>query len=219
VSAVPDANDGLRLARANIRDVTKWLVTAFASLAAVIVGTGPLTSLGSLAPGMRLYLAIGAGLAGLTALILAIVLAVRLLVPKPFFLQDLVDDEALKSFIDGHANDLLPPKTPTVDELATERQRAALTAAGQDPDDAERPVTEEYRAEARKFLKDSQPYVSRAVDLAYFESQRRQFIALRGHLLLLTVCAVLGFGAFVWAATPPKVQECATPGNGLLRIL
>jgi hypothetical protein len=94
---------------ANLRDTVKWLVAAFAGLAAVALGSSPLTGLGSLPLGWRLYLAIAGGITGLFFVFAAIYKALRVLAAEPFFLAEVKRSADLRSYLDEHAEDLLPP--------------------------------------------------------------------------------------------------------------
>ena len=118
------ASDPFAAARANIRETVKWLVTAFAAMTAAVVGTSPLTGLGSLPFGERLYLAVGAGFIGLLIAAWVIAKALRLLVTPPFFLGDIVADAALREFVDTHAYDLMPSQYPTVGQVVAARKDA-----------------------------------------------------------------------------------------------
>ena len=53
--------DPYATAKANLRDTVKWLAAALASVAAIAIGSSPLTSLGSLQPtDARFQLAVAA---------------------------------------------------------------------------------------------------------------------------------------------------------------
>lgn len=189
------ASDPFASARTNIRETVKWLVAAFAAMAAAIVGTSPLTGLGSLPPGERLYVAVGAGVIGLLIAAWVIARALRLLVTPPFFLGDIAADEALRQFIEAHAYDLMPPQYPTIAQIV-----AARTAAL----DVLRGTVAGNRDDARAALRALSPWTDRLMSLGYLEQLRRR---LDGSLLSMATAAfaaVLAFGIFAWAANPPK---------------
>lgn len=189
--------DQLASARANLRDTIKWLITALAALAAAVLGSSPLTAFGTLAPGWRLYLAVGSGFIGLMLLLAAIYIAFRLLVWKPFFVAEIAADQKLSQFIGQHAADLLPAEIPKLDEFlrARDEARATLQATATD---AKNPL----RAKAAEFIKLSDPYVEQLISLAYFERLRTDLIAKSRILFGLIICAVIALGTFAWAANP-----------------
>jgi len=190
-------NDPFAAARSNLRDTIKWLIAALAGLAAAFLGASPLTAFGSLAPGWRLYMAVGAGFLGLVFVFIAIFLAFRLLVVRPFFLSDLAVNKTLSAFIQGHASDLLPPRSQRFDGFLEER--ASAMAILQNP--SYKPGDED-RVKALDFVTQTDPYVSRIVSLAYYESLRESLMATAWLLIILGICAVVALGTFAWAANP-----------------
>jgi hypothetical protein len=197
VADLPPENDPFAAARTNLRDTIKWLIAAFAALAVAVLGSSPLTGFGTLAPGWRLYLAIGAGFVGLSLVFVAIYIAFRLLVWRPFFLSDLAADSDLFSFIEEHSADLLPPELPRFAEFlqARDKARAFLQQTSREPDAPN-------RAKAKQFITDSDLFANRLLSLAYFEHLRRQLMKFGWVLFALALAAVVALGIFAWAANP-----------------
>jgi hypothetical protein len=194
---LPLGSDPFAAARTNLRDTIKWLITAFAALAAAVLGSSPLTGFGTLAPGWRLYLAIGAGFIGLTLVFVAIYIAFRLLVWSPFFLSGLAADSDLLNFIEEHSADLLPPELPRFANFLQERDKARvfLQQTAHEPDAPN-------RARAKQFMVDSDLVANRLLSLAYFEHLRRRLIKFGWVLFALALAAVVALGVFAWAANP-----------------
>jgi hypothetical protein len=184
-------------ARSNLRDTVKWLITALAGLAAIVLGGSPLTEFGTLSPGWRLYLAIGTGSLGLLFVFIAIFLAFRLLVWEPFFLSDLAKHEELSKLLEEHASDLLPSEYQKVDDFLKARNaaRAVLMKAGSD-------TSAEKRTNAEQFIDQSDPYVDKLLSLAHFEYLRRRLVRSAWMFFTLAICTVVALGAFAWAANP-----------------
>jgi hypothetical protein len=199
------SSDPFAAARGNLRDTIKWLIAALAGLAAAVLGGSPLTSFGTLSPGWRFYLAVDTGLIGLTLIFIAIYVAFQLLVWKPFFLSDLVSDKELSQFIEQHATDLLPAEIPHLGDFLKARTNArnVLQNTAQTPDDP-------TRADASRFISESDPYVERLLSLAYFEYLRLSLLRSGRVLFALALGAVVFLGAFAWAANPAgKANESA----------
>jgi hypothetical protein len=199
------ASDPFAAAQANIRETVKWLVTAFAAMTAAVVGTSPLTGLGSLPFGERLYLAVGAGFIGLLIAAWVIAKALRLLVTPPFFLGDIVADAALREFVDTHAYDLMPSQYPTV---------AQVVAARKDALDILRGMVAGNADDARVTLRKLSPWTDRLMSIGYLEHLRRRLDGSLWSMAVAAFAAVLFFGIFAWAANPPKAgdptRDCAT---------
>src|SRR5271155_27768 len=158
--------DPFGAARANLRDTVKWLVAAFAALAAATLGSSPLTGLGSLSPGWRLYLATASGMAGLLFVISAIYTALKVLAAKPFYLAEVRQNKNLCQYIGEHAADLLPPEFLTFDDFLHYRDRAVDTLRKLENPDSP------ARIEAEKAHSALKPYVDRVLGLAYFVTLR-----------------------------------------------
>jgi hypothetical protein len=187
-------------ARANLRDTVKWLVAALAALAATALGTSPLTGLGSLLGG-RLNGAIAAGLVGLMCVFAVVYIAFGLLSPAPFFLNDVLGDKALMTFIEAHAADLLPPEFDTVVSLLDERGKALEvlrnTASLSEVHNADRIVAQQVVAAIG-------PFTDQILDLAYYQRLRRNLKKTGPFILVLAFIGSIAFGTFAWAVNPAK---------------
>ena len=204
-------------ARTNIRDTVKWLIAAYAGMAAAIVGGSPLTGLGTPMPDWRLGLAVASAVVGLLLVGRGIAVAIRILVTPTFFLGDIADDKNKKllEVINAHADDLLPPGYKDFADFAGERRKAtaALRDASavnlRDTDD-DRKKKEATRANAQASLESNGIWADRLTSFAYFETLRRQFEGAASQLFVAAFAAALAFAVFAWAANPGK--DDAKPG-------
>ncbi len=80
-----------RAAIQQLRETSKWIVAAAAGMAALALGSSPLTGLGSLRPGIRLWLAIIAGVLGLLGVATVVSFAVRVLIGRTLIISDVVN--------------------------------------------------------------------------------------------------------------------------------
>lgn len=126
------AKDPFADAKANLRDTVKWLATTFAALAAVVVGSAPLSGLGALErPSCQFIFAVLALLVGFFCICRALYVTLHILRPEPVYRSDLLaksspsqpTEEAreladLCNEIDAHARDLLPRNYPSLASLA-----------------------------------------------------------------------------------------------------
>ena len=182
-------------ARANIRETLKWLITSFAAIVAVIVGTSPLTGLGSMTPDWRLYLAAGSGLFGLVMIGIIVARALSILVSEAFFLSALGEDARLAASIEKRAIELLPPPYAAVADYATARTEQLQIFRGAKAGD---------KVKAEQFLRDNDPYDRDLISFAYFEKLRLELDRLIPVLMVLALLATVSFVVFAWAANPPK---------------
>ena len=208
--------DAFAAARQNILETTKWLVGALAAIVAAALGGSTFSNLGSLDWGWRLTVAIAGGFGGLAFVLGGLFLALRLLVRKPFFLEQLLQDADRVSDIENHAKDLLPPEERVFTTFVKDRSDALDYINKHANDD---PATNTALADNREFAQSVQPYVDRVVSYAHFETMRAAFDAQSRLIVLCTLCAVTCFGVFAWAANPEKAKAtpaavrvtCATP--------
>lgn len=218
-AAVP--RDPHAAARANIRDTVKWLIAAFAGMAAAIVGGSPLTGLGTPMPDWRLGLAAISGVIGLLLVGRGIAVAIRILVTPPFFLADIADNKELLAVINAHADDLLPPEYKDFTGFAAERRKAIAalrSTAIADPRNTEddRKRKSAIRANAQASLDSNGIWADRLISFAYFETLRRQFKGAARQLFVVAFAAALAFALFAWAANPGK--DDAKPGPATVII-
>jgi hypothetical protein len=220
---VPDTanEDTYAAARANIRDTIKWLITAFAGLAAVIVGTTPLTGFGSLEGG-SLALAAVSGTFGIGCALYAIHIALNILVTPTFFLSDIQADAKLTLLIDDHYKDLLPTGIKTLKQFMEDKDsieaklidlRKAERAAAGDEDALKKLKTkiEVQQASLNVML----AVRGRLLGLAHFERLRRDFDRSRHSLFVLAVGSVLFLTVFSWITIHAKAPAM----NGPVRVI
>ena len=94
-------------ARNNLRETLKWLIAAFAGMASLLIGTSPLTGLGSLSFGWRFYLAIGGAFAGLFLVGIIVAMAWRILVSETLFLLDIEKYPRIVSIVNARSDEFL----------------------------------------------------------------------------------------------------------------
>lgn len=128
-----DAQDPFADAKSNLRDTVKWLAATFAALAAVVVGTSPLSGLGALEiDSGRFWIATLALLLGFGFICCALFVTLRILRPEVIYRSDLLralpqeptdfNDRELahiQGIIDHHAADVLPHGYETRADVAT----------------------------------------------------------------------------------------------------
>lgn len=227
--------DPYAAARANIRDSVKWLVAAFASMAAALVAGMPLAGIGALEPvSGRFVLAAGALLTAAGAIGYGLVVALRLLRSEGLFLSDLeeqADAEIgrasgperaemiwLRNLIETRARDVLPSNYPSLGALrvaikqAEEYLKRALE--GHDANEVdEGKVTLAALTSAR----------TRLLWFALYQRAEKRLADSVPKLLLLGVVALSALLAFVWAANPPTRDDrpivASIAFDGPLRVI
>jgi outer membrane protein OmpA-like peptidoglycan-associated protein len=155
-----DGKDPFADAKANLRDTVKWLAATFAALAAVVIGTSPLSGLGELEIcSAQFLIASVALLVGFGCICCALYVTLRILRPEAIYRSDLLrplpekagdpNDRELadiRHIIDEHATDILPYGYGALAELAA----ATATTKGQLDELYLRPKSYETTAEIRK---------------------------------------------------------------------
>jgi hypothetical protein len=214
--------DPLAAARANIRDTVKWLIAAFAGMAAAIVGGSPLTGLGTPMPDWRIVLAVASGVIGLLLVAQGITVALRILVTPPFFMSDITDDADLLGVINAHVDDLLPPPFTDFGAFVAKRSEARavvrrVSAIDPADTDADKKRKEGERLNAQTFLDNSGLWADRLISFAYFEKLRRQLQGAATQLFEVAFLAALAFSVFAWAANPGKDDAKPGPATPITR--
>ncbi|HZQ00881.1 MAG TPA: hypothetical protein VFB13_15175 [Reyranella sp.] len=184
-------------ARNNIRETMKWMATAFAAVAAAIVGSSPLTGLGTPMPEWRLELAIGSGLLGLLLLGVGIRIALSVLVTPPLFLREVPKDAKLLKLINDNAEDFLPP--PYIDLAAFVQARERGTKDVRE-NNSNAPTS-------LAFLKTSGRWVGPILGYAYLELLRRRLEVATRWLFIVGFFAAVSLAVFAWAANPGGKRE------------
>lgn len=208
-------NDPYASAKDNLRDTVKWLATTLAALLAALLAGTSIKGITTLTP-EALWWALPAGAIGVIAILTAVIVLLGLLLGTGFFLNQLETDIETKKRLQGHAIDILPPQFGTLDEFMAQR-REAIDDIRNNRDNPDSP---EYK-EAVKFFTSAQNATDRIVNLAHLEILRRNFRRDAWILILCTVVAVAGMGAFsVLTATSKGAAEhgdgaiiAFSPGN------
>jgi len=194
------------LATGLIRDAAKWLIGAFAAIAALLLTGVQLSSVGqlSLDEGRLIAAIAGFGL-GLGATLYVIVQNVRVLLPQTTTVSGLEADEDLAKYFADNP-ELLPGPGETVAAFA-ERYRdagsayeAALTADEQGSSDA----TKEALKKAKARLAKTEREVREVLAVANWKSTEGLFVDVRRKVIAAAVLAAVGIGLFAWAANPPE---------------
>jgi hypothetical protein len=186
-AAIQKAND-------QIRTTAKWLVTSFAAIGAILLGTIQLSSVGKLTnetPGSRVVAAIvGAGLA-VTGVIVALWFTSAVLIP--FFNSFRLADEHpdVTDRVLGGDHEVLGYGYDTLKE----KVRAAEIAVDQ-ATDAQLPAAEAALAELRKNKRI-------ALTLVGSEVLSDRFSTARMAIIWGVVLAASGLGLFAWGSSPP----------------
>jgi outer membrane protein OmpA-like peptidoglycan-associated protein len=238
-------------AATTLRDTVKWLAAAFAATAALIIGSSPLTGLGKLALfSGRWLLAIALLLAGFVLICLALWRALRILKPDVLYRSSLLgthdrllDKDEIKELtnlrkdIDAHGADLLPPKYPTLKQLADnlaliERQLSELRAT---PSSVADPVLRAKSIEdGMKARAGNWAAIAKVLPLAQYLRLHRRFDQEQRWMALLSVLALVSLLGFAVASTVPDKKEdpvdhpitihnhcgntCGTPAPDLPRL-
>ena len=198
MSDTPPATDEFAAAKANLRDTVKWLVTVLAALAAAIVGTAPLGGLASLA-GWRLWVAGGAGLAGFSAILIAVGVLRDILLTARLASAQVRADADLVAWLNEHAADLLPVQCATLDAFFKARDDLVATLRRLRDDQG----SEAYRG-AEKAYRVADVAAGRILGLASFERLRRRIARRLPWLFALAVAAFLGLAVFTGLASAKK---------------
>lgn len=217
-----DSNQGdpFGNAKGNLRETIKWLVTAFAALAAAIVAGASLTGLHAL-EGRPLAIASLGGLLAISCILFATGLTLRLLTSEAFHFGQLEADQDLKARLDQHAIDLLPPEIESIDELITLR-RNAITEIRNSKND---PQGEKYKS-ASKFYQSIDQSLLRITSFAHFIVLCRRLERKLPILFVLAIGAFIGLALFATFATSadkdtrPRERLLAQfdPGKGWIEI-
>jgi hypothetical protein len=208
--------------RANIRETIKWMVAAFAGLAAVLVGTAPLSNIGELT-GTALILASACAIVGFACVLAAIDIALKILVTPLIFLSDISADKSLSDVIDSHRDDVLPPGIATIakfveNRLKTQNKLLALLSAKAEPHETEeaRKAKQAEIARVQASFDATNAVSARLLGLAHYEQLRRDFDKSRKSLFLVAVAAFVALSTFGWITTHARPDAPAKPLHVIL---
>jgi hypothetical protein len=192
------SGDQWNAATDNIRETTKWLITAFAAPVAIIVGTSPLTNFGTLRGPLLLIAVVAAGI-GVAVVLYAIKLASDILVMKTFFLSDIESNVDLIALVDSHANILLPSGIQNFAEFLVERNSNIEELSTETDEKKLKELEADYAVYQRATF--------RIVGLCNREQTRSQFEKMRGSLMRMAFFGVIAFGTFSWTTSVPDASE------------
>lgn len=196
----------------NIHETTKWLITAFAAPAAIIVGTSPLIKFGTLVWYLQIAAA-ASGLVGIVVVLYAIKLASDILVMPPIYLSDVEKDAKLRELVDAHGQEILTGNTVTFDTFNAKRIEAIQNLSS---------ATEADREKFQRRHEIYQRAAFRVLGLCNRERTRASFEATRTEFLKLAMVGVVAFGAFSWLTSLSHSEQgsdlhvsCAVPASGV----
>jgi hypothetical protein len=213
--AAPSApSDEFAAQKASTRDTAKWMATAYAVVAAVVIAGTPFSGLGAL-DNEHLATTVIAGGISVICILVAINSILGILIGGYAFAGSL--DETAKKFIDDHATDILPIQFESLEDFLANRKATRseavklwqrLTRPQQPPLDVETRQT----LEARYLIYldrsgEDERNVARIVSLAHLFLLRNELSKIRRRLVLLTAVSVISLVVAVWAATSVKKAE------------
>jgi hypothetical protein len=179
-----------------LRDVTKWLITAFAGAGAVLVGTAPLAGIGKVSGAGRIAAVVIGGLVALGSILWTIYQASRVLTPEYTTFQELeglaplrqlVEEEERDAFLGRWGNTLADFKARRDDEWAALYGLLEL----QPTTDTDRQALQPAPAEQQREIAELEAYARQLLATGtYFEVLER-FKQARTHMLYGALVATL----------------------------
>jgi hypothetical protein len=195
-----------------VREAAKWLIGAFAAIAALLLAGTQVSSVGQLTwaeDSDRLILA-GVGLAlGLGAALAAILQNVRMLLPKAMTVDRLVSDRELAAYFNANP-ELLPGVASNVTQFVGDfRSRSAAydtAVAVQEASPSE--MNKKRLEEAKQRLAAAERDMRDVLALANWKATEGLFNSdIRWKMCLAAALAAIGIGLFAWAANPPEEEK------------
>ncbi|WOX22729.1 pentapeptide repeat-containing protein [Streptomyces solicathayae] len=194
----------LNKANDKIREAAKWMIASSAAVGAALLAGSQLSNIGKLEWSWRLGVAIGGAVVGLAAVVAAIWLAVRLLVPVVVTIDQLAREwehptdsvKAAVEFFNATPSQLGIWDTPQslMDDLA--QTEARRDAAAKKRKRAEVRQEEDRIGQIEVWIESIQQVAQNRVLEARFKGTLKL-------LLLATSLAAVGIVAFAWASNPP----------------
>ncbi len=216
----PPAPDQYTNAISQFRGASKWLLSAFAAVGAVLISGVQITGLGSLS-GHRLTMAVVGLAIGLLGVAIAIAAAVRVLTPQAVVPEELPNKwkyRPLQNYVKRYPSTLLRNKASGLSDLvqksgeAQEKEREAYLAAKQlAPSDAGYEAAVAAYETATTLRKDLSVRVSSLQGLGLLLVVRRRFLT--GVVVMLIGASLAAAGAVMlayWANPPRSSQPEAT---------
>ncbi len=202
-----------------IRDVAKWLIGAFAAVAAIMVAGSQLSSIGTLEVGWRLLVAVIGGVAALSGAAWAIWLLTDVLLPEETTVANVLAEATdckspLARTIAANPHLLLGyPDVAALDtaykNARAEQARAQDLVNASPNDQAALQQVDQAAGKAERLFARLRQLTTRAA----FYRQQQEFKDSRTQLYLAALLAAIGLGTFAWAANPPedKKEDTAAP--------
>ena len=212
-----------------LREVTKWLITAFAAAGAVLVGTAPLAGIGQVADRGHLAAVVLGGVLALGSIVWTIFQAAKVLTPEYTTLDDIetvADLEPFRELIDSDRRSFLGPWHDQAEPFS--RQREDEWTALDDADrmlaelpanSPERAALEQARDDQRGWVELLEQYAGRLMAMGPYFQVLARFKVARTRMLWGALAAALGIGLFAWgvdaksasATTSSAAATAATP--------
>ncbi|GGP00763.1 hypothetical protein GCM10012280_70230 [Wenjunlia tyrosinilytica] len=199
-----------------LRSTAKWLLAAFAAIAAALAAGLQLTGLGELAAGSwRLWASLASIPVTLGSLGYMATSATAVLSQDWVTLAAFTDDhhdaifngrrserdfKRLERKIEANRHELYAHVAPTISELHTGLQDAVRLAHDSAAPEAQRRKAQAQASELRAAARD-------VVQCANYFWTRELFLRMRKHLAWASVAAILGLTVFAYAANPPKPDK------------
>lgn len=219
----------VRMTPANqVRQVAKWVIAAFAAVGATLAAGVPLSNLGAVS-GLRLALAVIAGVIALAGIVVAVTFVSKTLDPKEATTQDLRESSALRERLreeptfyggfDYSSPDALLDRYERAFRAYRDAQAADWksrlsasivqdTQSSQDPSrGADRPRSEIVLQVRREEYQALEAVVQFWRSVAIYEETKRTYSNARLPLIAGAIAAFLGLIGFAYAANPPKHES------------
>lgn len=196
-----------------IREVTKWLIGAFAAVGVVLAAGSQLSEVGDLT-GWRLFAAFVAILMALVGIAIAILYATKVLTPKSVSLRGVVaggsgsplgkEVESDPGLLQGHGNSLEEFNLKRQEAIAAENDAWARyeTSSG---DEKKQLATQVKRAEAKRKRMDAT--LTWILSYARYLDVSATFRKALTAMFVGAVLAAAGIALFAWAAHPEGESE------------
>ncbi|MEA2782685.1 MAG: hypothetical protein QOK29_4229 [Rhodospirillaceae bacterium] len=206
---MPDIpTDAFATAKANLRDTVKWLAAALAAVAAAVIGTSPLTTLGSLAiSDPRFQLAVLSLSVAVVSLVIGVAIILDLLISDTFYLEEVRGNPYLRNIVSQHRADLLPPDYQELIPLLDERNDAAAIMY----QNRGSPAGTVYQTAFARYQRVA-PTLGTLTSLLHLEKLKAQLRSTCWVLLVITLVGGLALTVYAWAANPPKPPTAPTGG-------
>lgn len=211
--------------KSNIRDTAKWMATAYAAVAAVIIAGAPFSGLNALA-GEKLVIAVIFGVIALASVLLAINDILSFLIGDYAFVSELPVE--VRDFIDEHAADVLPPPFADYRSFRTYREgvQGELRASWNglhDPDFKRKGADDQKKLQLKHnaliaTYADCETTSAKLVGLAHLRILQGKLRDLRRRLAICTVIAVFSLTVCVWALPRAKAEGGHATNEYVLQV-